>query len=143
MKILVLSDNHSASLPAFEGYDRVIHCGDYGRYEPRGSLYVRGNCDIHGEKELSAEVLGRNVWITHGDLYGVKNGYDRLIYRALEVRADICFFGHTHRPDMFISDSVVFLNPGAYKDGFYAEIDGEYIAFYRDGRRYKKFEFKW
>lgn len=143
MRILVLSDSHLAELPEFLGYDEIVHCGDYGRSKMRHIRYVRGNCDMHGEKELCLELFERRVWITHGDLYGVKYGYDRLIYRALEIKAEICFFGHTHRPDMFVIDKVIFLNPGAFKDGYYVEIDEDCILFYKDKRCYKKFEFKW
>lgn len=89
------------------------------------------------------ELFQRKVLLTHGDLYRVKYGYDRLIYRALEVHAELCFFGHTHRADMFVSDGIVFLNPGAFQDGYYVEIDETHISFYKDKRCYKKFEFKW
>lgn len=145
MRILVLSDSHRREVEINpKRYDYVIHCGDYGsRIPPQGVLFVRGNCDKEGPKELCEEIGGRRVYITHGNLYQVKYGYDRLCYRAMELGAGICFFGHTHRPDMFIHENIVFINPGAYQDGYYVLIDDNSIGFYLDKKCYKKFDFKW
>lgn len=145
MKILVLSDSHSkvVTMDTTE-YDYIIHCGDYGCSKLKKEvLYVRGNCDLDGPKEICTEIENRKVYITHGDLYRVKFGYDRLRYRALELKANLCFFGHTHRADMFIMDDIIFINPGAYQNGYYVIIDEESIGFYLDKKCYKKFEFKW
>ena len=53
------------------------------------------------------------------------------------------FFGHTHRADMFVIDDIVFINPGTYQYGEYVIIDDNYIYFYENDKRIKKYEFRW
>lgn len=145
MKILVLSDSHLHEIKHnFNDYDYVIHCGDFGRLKDSNNLfYVRGNCDFKGEKEILTHIGNRDIYITHGDLYNVKYGYDKIRYKALEKECSICFFGHTHRADMFIIDNVIFINPGAYQDGYYVVITDTNISFYLENTCYKEFDFKW
>lgn len=145
MKILVLSDSHNKKIGLdFKSYDCVIHCGDYGQSNFENSIfYVRGNCDFRGIKERVERIFGKKVLITHGDLYQVKYGLDKIVYRALELQCDVCFFGHTHCADVFVESKILFLNPGAYKDGYYACIDENKISLYKDGACYKILEYKW
>ena len=148
MKILILSDNHSRRIDFnLNEYDYVIHCGDYGDEDSIldgcGALYVRGNCDYRGPKEILTNILGKNVLITHGDLYNVKYHYNSLVYKALEKKCDFVFFGHTHRADMFIEDNIIFINPGSYQNGFYVLISDDRIDFYRYDEIYKSFDYRW
>ena len=144
MKILVLSDSHFRPMEMdWKAYDYVIHCGDFGNQEVSDFLFVRGNCDFKGEKTKKVKIKNKTIFITHGDLFQVKYGYDRLSYKAQEEHADLCFFGHTHRADMFMIENIVFINPGAYQDGYYAIINDTSIQFYLNGECYKKFKYKW
>ncbi len=146
MKILVLSDTHSQKIAKnlLKDVDLFIHCGDYGfsqeLLESSSAIFVRGNCDIYGEKYQELEFKGRKLLITHGDLENVKYGYDKLIYRALERKVSVCFFGHTHRQLCFKEEDILFLNPGAYPN--YAIIDEKEISLYSD-YGIKKIPFRW
>lgn len=148
MRILILSDNHYRNIDLdLSKFDYIIHCGDYGsslsKLEEYDSLVVRGNCDISGPKEIFREINGRNILVTHGDLYNVKIHYNSIIYKGLERKANFVFFGHTHRMDMFINDNVIFINPGSYQDGNYAIIDDNKISFYNEKKLVKSFDFRW
>jgi hypothetical protein len=50
-------------------------------------------------------------------------GYDDIIQKAKEEKADICLFGHTHNPYTNYIDSIHFMNPGAVFMGSYGIID--------------------
>ena len=69
MRILILSDNHSRTID-FETaeFDVVIHCGDYGRcfniLDEDNILFVKGNCDIHGDEEIYDIIDNKNIFIT-------------------------------------------------------------------------------
>ncbi len=127
----------------FSSFDYVIHCGDYGNSKLENGIVVCGNCDIYGEKERMEMIAQRKVYVTHGDLYQVKYGYDRLCYRAMEVGADVCLFGHTHRSDCFYENGILFLNAGAYENGEYAIIEDKEITFYCRDKKVKKIQFEW
>ena len=147
MKILILSDNHMRDIKLkFNKYDYVIHCGDYGNcYDMLNNftLVVRGNCDYEGPKEIITNINNKEVLITHGDMFNVKYHYNSLIYRAIEKKINVVFFGHTHRQDMFVEDNIIFINPGSYQNGDYVEIDDEHIYFYRDDSLFKRYDYRW
>lgn len=148
MKILLISDSHDTLVDFdFSLYDMVIHCGDYGLsreiLEKNNVVFVKGNCDSFGPKELVLDIYGRKVFITHGHHYGVKEGYDRIMYRAQELGCSVCLFGHTHVPIYRPEENLLALNPGALMDEFRIEITEDYIYYYFGERNYKKFEFKW
>ncbi len=128
MRVGVLSDSHGDVEQAVRAVeemgkiDLLVHAGDYYRdalcLADRFGLEVKavvGNCD-RGEKgpvEELFELVGRKVYLTHGHIYGVKQGLLRLHYRAREVGADIVIFGHTHIPGKEDVDGILFLNPGS------------------------------
>jgi len=111
MRILVLSDSHGAveTLAEIVGQceaDMILHLGDHARdcaiirtRFPQIMLRaVKGNCD-RLERELDTDefvVEGKRIVMTHGHLFGVKNGLDRVRYFAESREADILLFGHTH-----------------------------------------------
>ena len=134
MRILILSDNHSKVID-FDTteFDVVIHCGDYGRcfniLDEDNILFVRGNCDMHGEDEIIRELANKNIFITHGNRYDVKYTLNYLIEKAKIKNINYCFYGHTHRQDYFIYDGITFINPGALKDGNYAFIEDGQVHF--------------
>ena len=71
----------------------------------RAWIVVRGNCDFRSvfmnsdvKKVEKISLLGYNIILTHGDLYGAKGGVGGLVNLARQENADILLFGHTHSP---------------------------------------------
>lgn len=132
MKILVLSDSHSAlrgmrSFVQAIAPDAVVHLGDYFedgqvlREEfPQIAFYqVPGNCDRYrcppGQPEILAErVCGVELYMTHGHRQRVKSGIGNLLHCARDCRVDAVLYGHTHCPDCHQEpDGLWVLNPGS------------------------------
>ena len=148
MRILVFSDTHSDVgscadvIERIQGTDMILHCGDYLRdalklekaYPEKEFRHVAGNCDPGATcKEEIITADGKKIFLTHGDLYGVKSGYERITYRARELGADIAVFGHTHIPlyeKIKIAGGtppeLILLNPGSVRyTGTYGVIETE------------------
>jgi len=132
MKILILSDSHSAlrfMYACMEAVkpDAVVHLGDH--YDdgvtlkedyPQVRFYqVPGNCDRYrcppGVPEILVDrVLGVDLYMTHGHKHNVK-----LYLRALERDARACrvqavLYGHTHVADCRqAEDGLWIINPGS------------------------------
>ena len=90
------------------GFDTDIPTKEY--------ICVRGNCDTgHTPTERLLEFSGKRLFITHGHMYGVKDGLERLTYRALELNADVVLFGHTHEGfgSYDSARKLYLLNPGS------------------------------
>ena len=130
MKILIVSDSHVNNNIVIQAVqkekpDMLIHLGDIendthqieqalGTEKP--SIYIRGNCDYY-DRELKPQavfnLMGHRFFATHGHMYGVDYGYDRLVYAAKEKDCDVVLFGHIHKPvDEEVGDVRV-LNPGS------------------------------
>ncbi len=129
MKILVFSDSHgyyNRILPVIKKHDdadMVIHCGDIINdcislsklISPSIRFcYVAGNNDYASNepKELTIEVEGKKLFITHGHIYGVKSGLDSL-KRKIKEGYDLVIYGHTHIPNTEYYMGGIILNPGA------------------------------
>ncbi|MFL0194195.1 metallophosphoesterase [Clostridium sp. WILCCON 0269] len=136
MQIGVVSDTHrykkfmNKVVEALCNTELVIHLGDNVQdVQEIKKIYtgpvisVKGNCDFNvdvpGEK---LEVInGKRFFITHGHRYDVKYSLSRLKYRAMEEKADIVLFGHTHISQIFHEEGMWFINPGSPsvpRDGF-------------------------
>lgn len=131
-RILVVSDSHGKTdyiekqIKSIAQFDLIVHLGDYLKdgillkndFPKYTFELIKGNCDSYAfeETEKLLDVCGKKIFITHGDRYGVKMGYDRIIYRAIELGADCVLFGHTHIATNFKENGIVFLNPGAAKN---------------------------
>ena len=131
MKILLLSDSHGNARSLFsavkkygENADYIIHCGDAPRGEAeelvkefpqKNVVCVSGNCDWNSDfNEVEyINVCGKKIMITHGHLFSVKYGFDRIYMKALEDNCDLVFFGHTHNPTDITVDNIRFINPGS------------------------------
>ncbi len=130
-KILVVSDNHGnmynlqTTIAFMEGkIDAMVHCGD-SEFSPdtlRGLVdcpvyMAEGNCDYQfsGDSEDIFEMAGHVCFVTHGNRYGVNWGEDELLERALEMGADLVFYGHTHCPayEIYEEEGVTIFNPGS------------------------------
>ncbi len=138
MKILVISDTHGSyetllDSIIYEEFDMVIHLGDYVEdgesiceYLSLPSLIVAGNGDfasIYKDEEL-LEAKGKRILLTHGHLYNVRRGIDSLYYRAMEEKADLVLFGHTHIAVNHFENGIIFMNPGSPsfpRNNFYYE----------------------
>ena len=132
MKILVLSDSHSAMrfMYACMGAvkpDAVIHLGDH--YDDGAALaedfpsvrfyQVPGNCDRYrcppGVPEILVDrVLGADMYMTHGHKHNVKQYLAGLLRDARACRVQAVLYGHTHVADCHREeDGLWVLNPGS------------------------------
>jgi len=127
MRILVISDthgNHSTVLKTFEtagNVDTVIHLGDG---EADGALLstiatcpviqIAGNCDLGSTapRELICEWNNLRLLLCHGDRYGVKSGFSRLIEQGHKTGVNAVLYGHTHLARMEQHDGLWLINPG-------------------------------
>lgn len=146
MKILVLSDSHSAlrfMYACMEAVkpDAVIHLGDH--YDdglalkedyPGVRFYqVPGNCDRYRcdprlPEILIERVLGVNLYMTHGHKHNVKLYLAALLRDARACRVQAVLYGHTHVADCHQEeDGLWVLNPGScgYGGGSAGLIEGE------------------
>jgi len=131
MKILVLSDSHSAK--SFMRLcveklqpDAIIHLGDH--FEDGEALHetypnipfyqVPGNCDRFRCPPWASEILcipifGVKFYMTHGHKHGVKQYMAPLLRDARASHADAVLYGHTHIPNCYQEpDGLWVLNPG-------------------------------
>ena len=133
MKILVISDTHGDISKVCRVIDSlkdeittIIHCGDIicdiellkRLYTDITFYYVKGNNDyvqkpLNALNEQNIVLSGKRFFIAHGHTYGVNNGLERLYYKALELSADICIFGHTHMQFYQEHNNIMLLNPGS------------------------------
>ena len=131
MKILVLSDSHSALRFMYACMDAVkpdavVHLGDH--YDdgeilredyPGVRFYqVPGNCDryrtpLHVREVVIERILGVDFLLTHGHRHYVKSGTDMLVRAALEANVQAVLYGHTHIAECRYEDGLWILNPGA------------------------------
>lgn len=148
MKILVLSDSHSALSFMFRCVDTikpdaVIHLGDYYddaqalREEfPDMRLYqVPGNCDRYRAPASAREILimpvcGVELYMTHGHRHNVKMYTGSLIADARKAKASAVLYGHTHIADCRYEDGLWIMNPGSA--GYYSGSAG--IIEVQDGK---------
>ncbi|MCP9312627.1 metallophosphoesterase [Liquorilactobacillus satsumensis] len=143
IRFLVVSDSHGdreilEKLRAkYQGkVDGMFHCGD-SELAPDDELFtdfqvVMGNCDYDPRfKELILTEYGsERVLLTHGHLYGVNNGMERLGFLAASKQATIVLFGHTHLLGAEYRKKCLFLNPGSisFPRGEYSSLGGTYAV---------------
>lgn len=136
--ILIISDYHKkedAVLALIEKYhpDYVLCCGDgeseESFYEENKIISVKGNCDYTNLPLTKiVEIDNKRILLTHGHLYDVYFDIFKLYLLAKENNANIVLYGHTHNQMMEDYEGVIFINPGALKDGNYALIDNDEIS---------------
>ena len=131
MKILVMSDSHSAlrfmrlALKAVKP-DAVVHLGDcyddalvIAEENPHLTVHqVPGNCDryrcpISAQEILCYKVCGVSLYMTHGHLHGVKMGLGRLLREGAASKAQAILYGHTHMAECFQEGEQWVMNPGS------------------------------
>ena len=132
MKILVLSDSHSAlsfmrRCVASVCPDAVVHLGDH--YDDAEALkeefpgipfyQVPGNCDRYRCRPdqpeiLVTEIAGVRFYLTHGHRHNVKMCLSLLLRDARAAQVDAVLYGHTHQQDCTQEeDGLWVLNPGS------------------------------
>ena len=136
MKLLVLSDSHSALRLMRLCVERIkpdaiIHLGDhYDDAEALAEDYphipmhrVPGNCDRFrcppGTHEvLCYDVGGVRLYMTHGHRHNVKYDLSKLLADARSMKAAAVLYGHTHIADCRQeADGLWVLNPGSCGHG--------------------------
>ena len=132
MKILVLSDSHSAlrymrDCIAAVKPDAVIHLGDHfddgtaiAEENPHLTVHqVPGNCDRYRCPPWAAETLiypvcGVLMYMTHGHNHRVKWSTYSLLEDARASGAKAVLYGHTHQAQCYQEpDGLWVLNPGS------------------------------
>ena len=132
MKILVLSDSHSALRFMYHCVDAVmpdviLHLGDHyddaealaEEYPDIRMYHVPGNCDRSRMYKIVRETLcygvcGVRLLMTHGHVQWVKSGLGLLLKAARAMNAQAALYGHTHRADCHQEDDGLWvLNPGS------------------------------
>lgn len=120
-KIGLISDTHG-SLPQtvlsiFKDMDLIVHAGDIGSHTVIRNLEklapvtaVRGNCDFGLVASFFDDLerfvlLGREIAVMHRLTQA-----QPLINKGFK---GIIIFGHTHNPEQFSKDGVLFINPGS------------------------------
>ncbi len=120
-KIVIVSDSHELIRPEIEKHlissDYVIHAGDIGsagilrRFKKlnSNSTFVRGNMD----KGLYFKDAPPTNALSAGEYsFYVIHDLERLDLDPAG-QFDFVIFGHSHRPEMYKRDGVVYLNPGS------------------------------
>ena len=136
MKILILSDSHSAysfMRLCVDGVrpDVLIHLGDYAddglalheEYPHIPFYQVPGNCDRYRWDSREPETLaptigGVRLYLCHGHQHKVKQYLGDLVRTARGFGAAAALYGHTHQADCRREeDGLWVVNPGSC--GFY------------------------
>lgn len=141
MKILIVSDSHGKNhilknvIEKVQPIDMLIHLGDFENNEDEIRAIagckvemVSGNNDYFSDldKEQLIKIGNYTVFMTHGHRYSVNSGLERLQDNAIQLRADIAIFGHTHRPLIDLTGNVWLINPGSIS---YPRQDGRVPTF--------------
>lgn len=153
-KLLVIADSHGhlgfisdVLRLELQGVDIVIHLGDaWFDMKPfirnvkeagKELIMVRGNVDgMRGDTTTPfipetefITVENKKIMCTHGHLYEVHNGIEKLKYASASNGVRIVLFGHTHQPLAKEIDGIFFFNPGPLRDGVYGILSvGEGIS---------------
>lgn len=121
MKVGIISDTHGllreSALTHLQGCELILHGGDAGTPEVLSELkkiaplkIVRGNVDRGAWAEEIpltevVEVEGKFIYMIH-------------ILQELDIdpaaaQMDMVIFGHSHKPDQYEKDGVLYFNPGS------------------------------
>ena len=134
MTILIFSDSHhsrSGMYDAIEAHkpQQIIHLGDLVEdaedvsyaFPQLPFCMVPGNCDGWTTERTKKQIAlaGKQILLSHGHLWGVKQGYGAAIADARACGADILLFGHTHKAYCEqLEDGLWVMNPGASRSSY-------------------------
>lgn len=128
MKVLVISDTHGnlsnleRAVEAETPFDLVIHCGDVEGQERSVETICRapgwivaGNNDYFGKlpKELTFSIGQYKAFLTHGHTYRIGLEPARILLAARSRDCRMVFAGHTHVPELYEKEGILFMNPGS------------------------------
>ena len=126
--VIIMSDSHgdreivSAIKERYLGkVDAILHNGDseLSVDDPiwQGISVVTGNCDSgsYPEKQV-LELSPFTIAQVHGHLFAINFTFSLLKRWANEVGADVCTYGHLHRPAVWQEGKTVFINPGSVSE---------------------------
>ena len=130
-RIIVVSDTHRHLehivnvLNNIKEFDMIIHLGDNvadakdleRMFVGKKVFSVQGNTDFpspYSPVEIFTEIEGIPVFMTHGHIYGVKTGLQRIFMKGKETEAKVVLFGHTHLPVCEKEEGIYLLNPGGH-----------------------------
>lgn len=130
--LLVFSDTHGNIHPAetvinaYPQATHVLHLGDYASDAAKLAilhpnlvfLSIAGNCDfsanpINAPSERHIEIGGKQIYMTHGHRFGVKEGLGKLQSKGKQDGIHLVLFGHTHIPFMADDEGMILFNPGS------------------------------
>lgn len=138
--VAIISDTHGdienvEKVMELDKVDYMIHLGDneddfgeiLNKYPKLKMIYIKGNHDEYtNQTETFFEVGGVPIFSTHGHLYDIKYGYDRLFEKAKELGAKIILCGHTHIQKCINRDGIFLINPGSLSESRDKNILGSY-----------------
>ena len=117
----VISDTHGIIRPeavkALEKCELILHAGDIGSVHVIDMLRkitpvvaVRGNCD----RGTCADIFGRTeVGEIGGHYFYLIHDLNRMDIEPKTAGINIVINGHTHEPNQYRQDGVLYLNPGS------------------------------
>ena len=130
--ILVISDSHgniSALIAALKwaenaSIDAAVFLGDGWEDLPLASARagfslpvhaVRGNGDFTSSipDYMVLESSARKLFLSHGNLFRVRDGYKTIAAAARNAGAEAALFGHIHIPYCAVTNGIFLLNPGS------------------------------
>lgn len=146
--IFAFSDIHEKTLPPYLGdiaaeSDYVFFLGDgaarIGDLVLHKNFYgVAGNCDsLPLPREITLDIEGVKILLTHGHSYGVKSDLLSLSLRARELGCRLAYFGHTHIAETVDVDGVTLINPGSVSHPLYGSPTYAYTVI-EGGRAFTK-----
>lgn len=127
MKICVCADSHGnwlglQEMVDIERPDMILFLGDGERDWREVKLRqeiafaaVCGNCDLMSmEPPYRKFRLGnKQIFMTHGHLYGAKQGIFGLMRQAVQAEANLVLYGHTHHQNIEKTNDCTYLCPGS------------------------------
>lgn len=138
--IAVISDTHGdienvEKVMELDKIDYLIHLGDdeddfseiLNKYPKLRMVYIKGNHDeFTTQTETFFEICGIPIFSTHGHLYDIKYGYDKLFDKAKRLGAKIILCGHTHIQKCLYRDGIYLVNPGSLSESREKSVGGSY-----------------
>lgn len=141
--LIIMSDSHGDRAIVeqikehYQGkVDAIFHNGDSELSADdsvwEGIYVVKGNCDFGPDypDSLITKLPNLTIAQTHGHLYGINFEWGKLDFFAQEADADLCLYGHLHRPAAWKNGKTVFINPGSVsqprgevKERLYAKVE--------------------
>lgn len=138
MKVLVLSDSHGCVFNLYSAIEKESDCqivfflGDgisdiekcMDKYPQKKFICVKGNNDFgYSYDDVAYKYIeGNTIVAAHGHTFSVRQTLCEVFAHAQSVRANVVFYGHTHRADFHYDAGygIFVLNPGAACSGKYA-----------------------